>query len=230
MNVEEQETEEKAERIAAEAKDVRERTRDLVVDVLRSGKDSIGRLPSAAGRVLEGAWRGVENVAEERRADVFRDVIDGLSDGLSRGAHAVKLTVEEAKSRGQSYAKDEIKGTVQDLRTLESIFVERIETLVKSSASTTSEQARDLVSHARRAASGMRPEIKSAIEAAERHPFGLAKETASVAAGASRRAAGSLLQGIAGVLEGLGDLIGGDRKSGQEPANSEQPESEEKQA
>ncbi len=215
MNTQEQETERKAEHIAAEANEVRRRTRDLVVDVLRSGKDSAGRLAGTAQRVLEGAWRGVESVAEERRADVFRDVIDGLSEGLSRGAYAVKLTVEEASGRGQSYAEDEIKGAAQDLRTLESMFVERIEALVRSSANTTSQQARDLVDHARNAVSGIRPEIKSAIEAAEKHPLGLAKETASVATGVSRRVAGSLLQGIADVLENLGDAVGGDRKGDQ---------------
>lgn len=215
MGTQEQETRRKAEHIAAEANEVRRRTRDLVIDALRSGKDSAGRLTDTAQRVLEGAWRGVENIAEEKRADVFRDVIDGLSEALSRGAYAVKLTVEEAGGRGQSYLEDEIKGATQDLRTLESIFVERIEALVRSSANTTSQQTSDLINHARNAVSGIRPQIESAIEAAEKHPLGLAKETASVASGVSRRAAGSLLQGIAGVLGDLGDTVGGGSKADQ---------------
>jgi|GEM_PF-3533590 len=210
--MQEQETERKAEQIAAEAKDVRERTRVLVVDTLKNGAETVSRLPNAAGKVLDGAWRGVERVADEKQADVLREVIDGISEGLSQGANAVKYTLEEAKSRGQTYTEEEIKGTAQDLRALESMFVERIEKLVKSSAGTSADQARDLLGHARRAATDMMPEIKAAIETAEQQPLDLAREAASVAAGASRLATGSLLKGIAGVIDGLGGAVSGDRK------------------
>ncbi len=204
-------TQERARQIAAQADDVRRQTQCLVVDALKSGKESIGHLPSIAMRVFDGAWRGVEEVTDEKRADVLRDVIDGLSDGMSQGAHAVKLTIEEAKSRGESFTEDEIKSAAEDLRALESMFVERIEVLAKSSATETSQQAGDLVSHARNALSSIQPDIASAITAVEQHPVGLVKETASVAVGVSRRAAGSLLQGIAGVLESFGDAVDGGR-------------------
>ena len=77
-----------------------------------------------------------------------------------QGAHAVKLTIEEAKSRGESFTEDEIKSAAEDLRALESMFVERIEVLAKSSATETSQQAGDLVSHARNALSSIQPILR----------------------------------------------------------------------
>ncbi len=198
-----------AEQIAAEVKDVRARTRTLVVDLVRHGTEPISRLPETAGRILDGAIKGVANVAEEKKADVLGEVIDGLADGFTRGANAMRFTFEEAKSRGQAYTQDEIKTAMEDLQTLESMFVERVEQLVKSGLITSADQSRDLLEHAKRAAGGMRPEIESAIKAARNHPINLVKESASVATGVSRRAVGSLLQAIGGVLDGAGEVIGG---------------------
>ena len=58
-------TQERARQIAAQADDVRRKTQCLVVDALKSGKESIGRLPSIAMRVFDGAWRGVKEVTDE---------------------------------------------------------------------------------------------------------------------------------------------------------------------
>jgi len=211
MNAEEVKS--RAREIASDAKDVRNRTRNLVVDVLKSGSDAVGRFPEAVERVAEGAREGLKDVAEERHAEVLREVMDGMSDGLGRGAEAVKLTLEEARDRGQKFTTEELRGTVEDLRALEQLLVERITKLVKTGAKVSGEQAKDLLTHAQRAGQGMRPAIGSAIEAAEKNPIGLAKDTASVAAGASRRAVGSLFQAVAGVLDGVGETISGKPRS-----------------
>lgn len=211
MNAEEVKS--RAREIASDAKDVRTRTKDLVVDVLKSGSDAAGRFPEAVERVAEGAREGLKDVADERQAEVLREVMDGLSDGLGRGAEAVKLSLEEARDRGQKFTDEELRGTVEDLRALEELLVERITKLVKSGARVSGEQAKDLLTHAQRAGKGMRPAIGSAIEAAEKNPIGLAKDTASVAAGASRRAVGSLFQAVAGVLDGVGETISGKEKA-----------------
>lgn len=210
MNAEEVKS--RAREIASDAKDVRTRTKDLVVDVLKSGSDAAGRFPEAVERVAEGAREGLKDVADERQAEVLREVMDGLSDGLGRGAEAVKLSLEEARDRGQKFTDEELRGTVEDLRALEELLVERITKLVKSGARVSGEQAKDLLTHAQRTAKGMRPAIGSAIEAAEKNPIGLARDTASVAAGASRRAVGSLFQAVAGVLDGVGETISGKEK------------------
>ncbi|PCI11614.1 hypothetical protein COB72_00250 [bacterium] len=199
----------RAKKIATDAKDVREQTRDLVMDVIRHSGDTLGQFPKAVNRVVDGAREGLDSVVEDRQADVLRDVMDGVSDGLSKGANAVKYTFEEANKRGQDFAKDEIVGTLKDLRALESLFVDRMGQLVKSSVKLPIEQSKDLLSHAQNAAKGIRPAVGSAIEAAEKNPVGLTKETASVAVDATRRVTGSLFQAVAGVIDGVGDAIGG---------------------
>lgn len=199
----------RAKKIASDAKDVREQTRDLVMDVIRHSGDTLGQFPKAVNRVVDGAREGLDTVVDDKQADILRDVMNGVSDGLSKGANAVKYTLEEANERGQDFAKDEIVGTIKDLHALESLFVERMGSLVKASVKLPIEQSKDLIGHAQRSAEGIRPAIGSAIEAAEKNPTGLAKETASVAVGATRKVTGSLFQAVAGVIDGVGGAIGG---------------------
>jgi len=204
-----EEVQERAKKIVASANDIREQTRDLVTDIIRHRGDALGQFPKAVNRVVDGAREGLDSVVEDRQADVLRDVMDGLSDGLSKGANAVRYTLEEASDRGHNFAKDEIVGTLKDLRVLESLFVDRMGQLIKSSVKLPVEQSKDLLIHAQNAAKSIRPAVGSAIEIAEKNPIGLTKETASVAVGVTRRVTGSLFQAVAGVLDGVGDAIGG---------------------
>jgi len=207
-----EDTEQRAEKIASDADDVRAKTRTLVVDAVRHSADTLQSLPEIVSEALEGAWKGLGNLADDQKASVFREVIDGVSEGVSTSATAIKLTAQEAQGRGKQFAKNELKGTADDLRTLESLFTERISKLATSSVDVTSDQAKDLIAHAKRIMKTVRPTIESAVGTIERQPIQFAKESATVAAGATRKAAGSLLQGVAGVLDGLGDIVGGSTK------------------
>ena len=125
-------TQQTAENITAEARDVKQKISNLVTDLFKAGTDSAGKIPEKASQIIEGAKNGISQVAEDKQAEVLNQVIEGLTDGFSRGANALKLTMQEAAGNGQSYAQEELKSALDDFRTLETLLTERTEQLLKS--------------------------------------------------------------------------------------------------
>ncbi len=210
QNQNETNTQQTAENITAEARDVKQKISNLVTDIFKAGTDSAGKIPEKASQIIEGAKSGINKVAEDKQAEVLTQVIEGLTDGFSRGAQALKLTVQEAAGNGTTYAQDELKSALDDFKTLESLLTERTEQLLKSTYKTSTQQAGNIFTHTKRTLASVRTDIEQAVRAAGKHPVTLTKESASVAAGVTRLAAGSLLQAIGKAVESTGKIISPD--------------------
>lgn len=202
-----------AEQIAAEGTDVRERVRKLVADRARDGRKTLKDLTSEARDILRGAVEGVQEVGKERRGEVLGEVVDGVSEGLSRAAQATKLAIEEAEGRGERFAEEDLKRAIDDLRSIERMFLDTVSDMGKGAESGMRDAIKDARSHATRAAESMRPAIQSALEAATKHPVKFVGESASAGAGMTVKAIGSLFQVMGGLIAGAGDALRGEDKS-----------------
>lgn len=207
QGAQEQSTEAQAEKIAAEDRDVRERMRDLITDLASGKLPRLSELGAEAERAAEGAARGVRSLAGDRREAVIGDVVDGLADGLTRAANATRLAAEEARARGESFMREDLERTTDDLRAMERLFTESTMRLVRRAGQESSDQLRDLTRHVERAAEGLRPAVESAVRAIREHPLQAAGETAAAGLEATRRVAGSFLDAVSGVLQGAGDAL-----------------------
>jgi len=201
-----------AERIAAEASDVRERIRALVVDAVSGNAGALTDLRRTADSVLAGVARGVKSAGEGKREGVLNEAISGVADGVARSVNATRLALREAEGRGQRFAEEDLKRTVDDLRTIEELFSD---TLTRFAARATEEakaQTDDVRSHAERTAQDAKSDIASAIEAATQHPAKLASEAASTAANTAasvaKQGVGSLFQIASGLLDAASDVAG----------------------
>ena len=183
--------------------------KEAVLEAFRGGRERVGELPSAVGRVLEDAWAGLDGVVEEERAAHFARVLDAAADGVARGAEALKLAVGEARSRGQGFRRTELEGAAEDLLALEALFTERIGELIGEGRAVGGAAAKDLRQHAGRLAADLKQPLGEAVETLRREPLGLARDSARVAAGASRKAAGSLLSSLGAALDRLGGRVAG---------------------
>lgn len=201
-----------AERIASEATDVRERVRRLVLELAGGEGPRLSSLRRAASDVVDGVTRGLKEVGDERQGTVLAETIEGLSDGIARAAHATRLAIEEAEGRGQGFAREDLKQALDDLRTLDRMFMDTVGGLTSRLSEDVRAQVGDLTEHASRALDSMRPSIESAIEAATRHPGEFAGEATSAGVDATRRAVGSLFGAAAGLLDAAGDIVSGRKK------------------
>jgi hypothetical protein len=201
---------EQAEQIAGEGENIRERTRKAFVDVVSERRIGFDDLSHLAGKMLDGAAEAVKSAAPTEQESVLREVIDGLADGFSTSANAARLAMQEAKGRGETFVKDDVRRVADNLRLLEEMFFETVSHALGRAQEAIGGQARDLEQHARRAASQMRPSLEKAMRAAMDHPVEFAGEAVRTGAKAAPRAAGSLLQAVSGLLQGAGELLSGE--------------------
>lgn len=198
---------EKARKIAAEAKDVRQRVRNAFVETVRKRKLDLDQLGKLAEQMVDGTVAGLKKVVPDRRESVLRGVVDGLGDGFSATAQATRLALEEARGRGETFTRGELKKAARDLEALQSMFNDTVSRLARKGGETLSGQIKGLGDHAARTAERIRPSIQSALSEAVKHPVQLAGETATAGLKAAPRAAGMLLKSASGLLQGAADLL-----------------------
>lgn len=216
-----------AERIAAEGTDVRERIRKLIVDLADRRGMTADELRRHARDILDGAKRGLAAPApastttastDQKKAGVLNDVVDGLADGFSRAAYATKLAIEEAESRRQRFADEDLRTAMDNLRQLQSMFIDTVKDFARGLSTSVRTEAGDLGAHAARAAESMNAPIQDALNAAAKHPGRFAAESATAGAAVARRAVGTLFQAAGGLLQGAGEVISGKpRPTGRDP-------------
>lgn len=190
---------------AGSANSVRERVRHVVVDAMKEANAGVGRLRDVTVEVMEGAIEGSRHEANGRRREtVLKEVIEGLSDGVQIAANAARLTLEEARGRGESFAREDVTRLATDLQAIESMFVEAVSEAIGRVGDTLSGQQQDLINHARHTAQTIRPSVEQAARAATQHPVMLATDVATAGVRMTTMAVGRFAQALGGVLQSAG--------------------------
>lgn len=198
---------EEAEHIAAEGEHVRERVRKLVVQTIEQRHLSFEELNHVAKDVLEGAASGVKQATPKEKESVLRAVIDGLADSYNIAANATKLALEEANGKRKTFAEEDLKRIVRELRVLDERFIRMVSHTTKRTWGMMTDETATLRDHVERAAKSIRPSMESALREAGSHPIDLANESASAGIKATRQTAGVLLQAVSGLLQGASDVL-----------------------
>src|SRR5690242_20130502 len=87
----------KAESVARDGADVRERVSKLTTDAFRDRKLGLRDLPGLAAEVMDGAVEGLKQAVPQEQSNVLRQVVDGLGDAYDAAAQAAKSTVKSAR-------------------------------------------------------------------------------------------------------------------------------------
>src|SRR5512138_2328562 len=97
-----------AERIAQHGRDVRAEISRLASRAAEQFHRTRDGLVGLSRAVVEGALDGARQATPAQSESVLRDVVAGLADGLAISAHAVKLTLDESRSRGTQFAREDL--------------------------------------------------------------------------------------------------------------------------
>lgn len=197
----------------ASAGEVRRRISELVASAAATPGRAIEGGASAVQRVarevLEGASRGAHALSDERKGSVMAETLEGLGEGLGKAAHATQLALEEARARGENFAKDDVKAAIEDLRAVEDLLMDSASRLAHAAGSNAKGAAGDLSSHAGRVFEGIRPAVEGALREAMRHPVATAGDAAATTVDAARLGVGALFDVAGGLLKGAGGMISG---------------------
>jgi hypothetical protein len=198
---------EEVENAVKSGEDIGAQVRDAVERAAARADRASVRLTQLSRSAMDAALGAIDRAAPEDPGSVLRQVVDGLGDGLERTAQATRLAVEEAAGEGRAYAKDDLKGASEDLRTLGRMFVQTVEQAVSAAGARTRHSAADAKAHAERTLKSILPSLESAAEAAAKDPVRLAGESASAAGALTREAAGALFGAVGDVLKTAGDRL-----------------------
>ena len=128
--------------------DIYERVRAITLKALTERTLDIENIKEVMEAVLKGMSDGISpHYDPAKRA--FKQTAEALDDTLSKTAEASKLAIEEAASSLDEFSDHDFKQATADLKSLEGLFLETIETVGRHSNEVAAKIARDFLEHTR---------------------------------------------------------------------------------
>jgi hypothetical protein len=226
--ISQEEIRDKVDEIVSDGERITERVSALILSVLKSAEGGLSKFGDITERVLDGAVKGTERAVPQDPESVLRKVYDGVTDAGEKAAESVKLTFQEARSRGEKFGTEEYDKVIQDLGALEENLVSSVKRFTESSRSELSAQVQSISEHVHRAGTGMGPALQAALSAAKEHPSDLIRESAQAGADLTRHIVGDILGAASRFLDGAADSLrpSSEKEKGSNP-DSESGTSEE---
>jgi hypothetical protein len=188
-------------------KDVRDRVRDVVVSLFRSSEATTASARAAVSGIVQSATEIVKRSAPDNPESVLRNVIDGVTSGLSIVAQSTQYAVQEATARGQRFAGQDLDRAKKDLSGISDILMDTVKYFTNRVTEEAGTAAKELRTHAERSAAAVTPVLKSSVDAVTGHPVQTAGEAAETVLRTAQLTAGALLGAMSGLLAGAADAL-----------------------
>lgn len=185
---------------------VAERVRSVTLDALSKRRLDAQSLREVTNAVLQGAQQGIERPDRER-TEAIREAVRGLDEALAAAAQATLLAVQEAVGRGTEYSRQEIRGTVDLLGTMESDFLRTLGEAGRSATGLVRTTLAELADHARNSGTAVGGRVATASAELARALAELTREQVETGARTLRNEAGLLAALASGMLRGVADRL-----------------------
>jgi hypothetical protein len=130
-------------------KDIRDTVRCITLKALSEGKLDLNELSQIARCVIKGAGLGAVIHSRDGQSHQLTKAVAGLEDALCSAVEASKLAVEEASSHANTFSKQDLQRTLNDLSELEVMFLETLKDVAKEANEAVSGTLNDLARHGR---------------------------------------------------------------------------------
>ncbi|MGR9099120.1 MAG: DUF6781 family protein [Gammaproteobacteria bacterium] len=129
--------------------DIYERVRAITLKALTEHTLDTDNIKKVTEAVLKGVGDGIGDHYDPARK-AFDQSIGALDDALTKTAEASKLAIEEAASNMSEFTRNDLNRAADDLKSLESLFLETVEKAGRTGNETVAGIVRDFISHARK--------------------------------------------------------------------------------
>ncbi len=191
--------------------DVRERVKAIVIDLFTRAKESSASAEAVVRQVYDTATDVVKRSAPENPDSVLREVIDGVAAGVQTVAQSTKYAFQEASDRGQRFASADLEYAKKNMKAAADILTDTVRYASERAGAEIGSGARELKTHAERAAEAVRPVVTATLDAITRHPVQTATEAAGTTIRGGRLAAGAFLSAVSGILAGAAEILDPDK-------------------
>ena len=124
---------------------VADKVKAIALQALSSGELDIETMKRVVFAVVAGAHQGAEHAAQ---GQVLKEGMRGLDEALALAVEATRLAFREAAARSSEFSWQVLKKAMDDVTTLELLFIETLADEAESAVGATQATLRDLVEHA----------------------------------------------------------------------------------
>ena len=182
--------------------DIYQKVQDITLKALTEHELDLDNIKS----VVQSAGKGINAglVSQNKQTqDAFKQAASALDDALAKTVEASKLAIEEATSRVSDFSHDEVSEATDALKTLESLFIETMQTVAQSGNHMVRNTVEDFITHTQRSGTAVGEQTLLALDALKKLPT-LGKDTLVSSTLATTKA---LAQISSGILSGIAESI-----------------------
>jgi hypothetical protein len=181
--------------------------RSLTLRALTEGKLDQGAVQKVVRAVVAGATGGADGASDGQLA--LREALQGLDEALAAAAQATRLTLEEAVGNAGAFSRQTLRRRLDDLSTLESLFIETVSQTASSAAGFTRTTLVDVADHARASGSAVGSAVKEGVTSLGRALTETVSDQVEVTTSVLQKEAALLAGLTSGVLRGIADRLSG---------------------
>ncbi len=127
---------------------IRDDVRDITLKALSQRHLDRDKIRQVVHAVTEGASIAASSKGGQAK-DALQDAMTGVDEALSISAEASRLAVEEAAGHIKDFGKQDLKRALDDLQTLEGMFLDTVSEVSKGTDELIRATLNDMVEHAR---------------------------------------------------------------------------------
>jgi len=186
--------------------DIRDTVRSITLEALSDGSLNIQSIRKVSEAVLKGAGLGVSEHGSQA-GEVLQQASQGLDQALSGAAEASKLALQEAVGRGEEFSSQNLKQGLEDLQSLEKLYLTTLKDVAKESKDQIADILNDLAQHADRTGTAVGKQLEEGLSELVEQITNAGKTQLETGTD-SIKATGSMLAQIAsGILGGIADSL-----------------------
>jgi hypothetical protein len=127
-------------------RDLQARVRDLMLAALSTTGVDLSRIQQVTRTTLEGVDAGVA-AQGSGSATAARQAVAGIEDALMQAAEASSLAIQEAAGHAGEFARSDLKRAVDELASLESLFMDTLADVARAGSATAKTTFADIQRH-----------------------------------------------------------------------------------
>lgn len=148
---------------AASEPDLRERVRDLTARALHERRMDLQALREIVGAITSGVGSGLAARGGEMK-EGLKQAVSGLDDAVSSAAQKVSYALREAADQGRAFKDNELKASLEQLRDLETQFVDTLKQTASQSGGKLKEELDMLSEHLKNSGTRTGEQVREALQ------------------------------------------------------------------
>ena len=207
MNTENtQEIVEPVREMASREADLRVKVRQLVTDAILKRETDPKAIKTVMQSTLEGLGAGMAQRGDQV-GDALKEAVGGLDQALAKSVYALKLAVEESWDQGRQFADEDLRATLDALKSLEDDMVGTLKRTGEKTQGVLQTEFDKLREHLARTGTDTGSQVRDAVGTLNGKLADAAAGSAGELKQTAKEASGRLAAVASGILRGLADTI-----------------------